>query len=116
MDLQFEIYQWLVPLISILFIVRTIRQYRSQKRKPMNMVIWVLFWVFIAVLAIIPNAITFKIAKILGFKSNISAIIFVALGVLYFMVYNLTLTINKLESRLTDLVRKLALEEKNNDE
>lgn len=109
--MQVEIYQWLVPLIGLIYIVRTVRQYLNKKRSVRNMAVWVIFWSTIILLAIIPNEISFKIADLLGFKNNVNAIIFVALGLLFLLVFYLSSTIEKLENQITELVRKMALEE-----
>lgn len=77
----------------------------------MAAVVWVLFWVSIITLAIIPNQVTNKIASILGFKSNVTAIIFVAIGLLFLFIFFLSSSIEKLENQLTELVRKLAIDE-----
>ncbi len=109
--MQVEIYQWLVPLIGLIYIFRTVRQYLNKKRSVRNMAVWVIFWSTIILLAIVPNEISFKIADLLGFKNNVNAIIFVALGLLFLLVFYLSSTIEKLENQITELVRKMALEE-----
>ena len=107
---RFEIYQWLVPLICIYFVYRTIMQYVRHRKTPREAFIWILFWIVIAAIAIIPNAITNKLAALLGFKNNVTAIIFIGLGFLYLLVYNLYSLLNQVNAKLTDLVRKLAVD------
>ncbi len=109
--MQLEIYQWLVPIIGIYYILRVVLQFRANKRGAMSMVIWLAFWSTITILAIIPNPVSFEVARILGFKSNINAIIFVAIGWLFLLNFYLSSTIDRLEKQVTELVRKLALEE-----
>jgi len=108
--MQFEIYQWLVPLIGIFFMFRTIRGYVKGNRNTGSTIIWIIFWITAMVLAIIPNEISFKLASMLGFKSNINAVLFVATGFLFILVFYLSSTIDKLEHKLTELTRKIALE------
>lgn len=105
-----QFYQWLVPLIAIFYMYRIIRQYRRQKRLVGSMVIWLLFWLVISILAIAPDFISVNIAELLGFKSNINAVIFVALGFLFVFMFYLTATVEKLEKQVTQVVRNLALE------
>jgi len=112
--LKLEIYQWLAPLIGLYFIYRTISQYIKKKRTIVAAVVWILFWVSIITLAIIPNQVTNKIASILGFKSNVTAIIFVAIGLLFLFIFYLSSAIEKLENQLTELVRKIAIDEHDN--
>lgn len=113
MNFQLEIYQWLVPLVSIFFIFRTVLQYRANRRTFRGLIIWTSFWFILAVFAFIPNAISQKLANVLGIKDNVNAIIFMGLGLLFFLIFSLTSTVDRLERQLTDLVREIA---KNNPE
>jgi len=111
--IQLEIYQWLAPIIGVFFIYRTVVQYLRRKRTLVAMIVWVLFWVSITMMAIIPNPVSMKIASLLGFRSNVTAVIFVSIALLFLFVFYLSSTIEKLEHQMTDLVRKIAIEEKN---
>lgn len=109
--MQLELYQWLVPILAIFYIVRTIRQYSLGKYSPRNTIIWIIFWVAITLLGLMPNKIADSLATGLGFRDRPNAIIFVALGLLFLMVFYLSAALNRVENQLTDLVRKLALSE-----
>ena len=103
-------YQWLVPVLSIFFIYRLISQYRENKRLLIGTVLWTIFWILVAVLGIFPDFVSFNLAEYLGFKDNINAVIFVALGFLFVLNYYQSSTIESLEKQVTELVRKLALD------
>ena len=107
---QIEIYQWLVPLIALFFMYRIFIQFRNNKRLLTGTIVWIIFWITISILAIIPDLVSFSIAETVGFKSNINAVIFVALGFLFLMTYYQSSTIERLEKQITELVRKIALE------
>jgi hypothetical protein len=110
MKISLEIYQWLVPLISLFFIGRTILQYKAKRRTFRGLVIWISFWVSLAVFALVPNAASQKLATMLGIKDNVNAIIFIGLGILFFLIFSLSSTVDRLERQLTDLVRENAKE------
>lgn len=105
-----EIYQWLVPLVALVYMTRVILQYRRRRRLFTSTFFWIVFWVAISALAIVPNQISQGIANLLGFKSNVNAIIFVALGFLFSIVFYLSAAVERLERQMTDLIRKIALE------
>jgi len=109
MKWQLEVYQWLVPLIAIYYIVRTFRQYKSGKYSPRNTLIWIIFWVGIMLLALLPDKIPNSIARALGFKDQVNALIFVSLAVLFLMTFYLSAAVNRIENKMTNLVRKIAL-------
>jgi len=108
--MQLEIYQWLVPLISIFFITRTILQFYRKRRTVSSTIIWIIFWGTLILLAIIPNELSVKLAQVLGIKSNINAIFFVALGLIFLFIFYLSAIVEKLEIQLTELVRKQAID------
>lgn len=110
MNWQLEVYQWVVPLITLYYIVRTVKQYRNGKYSPRNTVIWILFWLSITLLALVPDRVTNSIARGLGFKDHINALIFVVLAVLILMVFYLSAAVNRIEDKMTELVRRIALE------
>lgn len=72
--------------------------------------VWIGFWLTLSILAIIPDLVSFSIAESLGFKSNVNAVIFVLLGFLFLMTYYLSSMLEKLEKQITQLVRKMALD------
>ncbi len=111
--IQLEIYQWLAPLIGVFFIYRTVVQYIKRKRTLVAMMVWIMFWLSITLMAIIPNPVSMQIASLLGFRSNVTAVIFVSIALLFLFVFYLSSTIEKLEHQMTDLVRKIAIDEKN---
>ena len=108
--MQLEIYQWLAPLFSIILIFRTVRQYFSRKKGLGPALIWIFLWIGIGIIALLPVPTTSALARFLGFENNVNAIIFAGLGLLYLLVFSMFSTINRLESQVTELVRKLAKE------
>ena len=105
-----QFYQWLVPIIAIYYIYRIVGQYRGHKRLVSSTLIWIIFWITCSFLALMPDLVSDRIAKLLGFKSNINAVIFVALGLLFLFMFYLTAIIEKMERQLSETIRELALE------
>lgn len=110
MGFRLEIYQWVVPLISIFFIVRTVLQYQAMRRTFRGLIIWIVFWSCLAIFAFVPNAASHKLAEVTGIKDNVNAIIFIGLGILFFLIFSLTSTVDRLERQITELVREIAKE------
>ncbi|MFK7936923.1 MAG: DUF2304 family protein [Saprospiraceae bacterium] len=103
-----QFYQWLVPLIALFFIIRIIRRYRNHGYNKVTAFIWGSFWIGIATLAIMPDFVSTYLARFLGFKSNVTAVIFAALGVLFIINFYLSAKLNRMERQTTNLVRMLA--------
>ncbi len=103
-------FQWLVPIIAAYYIFRLVVQYRAQKRLVGSTIVWIAFWLTCLVLAIVPDLVSVRIAKLFGFKSNVNAVIFVALGLLFVFMFYLTAIIEKMERQFSDAIRNLAIE------
>lgn len=108
---NFEAYQYIVPLICVIFIVRISVQYMKQKRSIFSTVVWTVFWGTIACFSFAPHILSTFLADVLGFADNVHAVLFLGLGLCFLIIFYLSSVIDKLESQLTRLVRKLALQE-----
>jgi hypothetical protein len=104
-----EIYQVVVPIIAIIFLAYTVIMFRRGRSSAFEMVGWMLIWGLAILLALLPDAVTNFIAKVFGIKSNINAIVFLGLGILFFLQFHLYMLVRRQNQVITDLVRKLAL-------
>ena len=71
--------------------------------------IWLGFWIIITLLSIAPDTVSSRIASAVGFKSNVSAALFMVSGFLVVISFYLSSRVVKLERQVTELVRKIAL-------
>lgn len=109
-DTRFRIFQWLVPLIALMLIVRTAVQFYRKQRSATSTIIWVIFWLFIITLAVIPDPLTYYLASKLGFADNVNALIFTVLGFMFLFIFYLSSKVETLEYKLTDMVRRQAID------
>ena len=108
------LYKFIVPFVALAFIVYSLNQYKQGKNTLLESLLWSLIWLAIASLAIFPDFITERLAQIFGIKSNINAIIFLGLGILFFIQYNLFVAIKRQNKTITELVKKIALKDQEN--
>ena len=110
-----ETYQILVPLIALLFLGVSIAQHVRGKNTTTELLFWIVFWILVIVLALFPDFVTTYVAKLLGIKSNVNAIIFLAIGILFFLQLRMYYIIKRQSVLITDLVRKIALREEDKE-
>lgn len=106
-----EIYQLIAPALALYYIYRLSVELRARKKFLFTNMVWLAFWSMIAVLGIVPNELSMRIANLLGFASNINAIIFIALAFVIILSFYLSNKLDNLERKITELVRQLALDE-----
>jgi len=106
-----EIYQFIAPALAIYYIYRLSVELKVRKKFLFTNIVWLLFWLVIAVLGIVPHEFSTSVAEWLGFASGINAIIFIALAFLIILSFYLSARVDGMERKITELVRQLALDE-----
>jgi len=106
-----EIYQIIVPIIAIAGIAISIRQYKKGVYTLFESALTNLFWIFIALVAVFPDPISVFIADSIGIKDHINGVIFLGLAFLFFLNFRLFNLLKKQNKVITDLVRKIAIDQ-----
>lgn len=109
--MEIRIFQWLVPIMALLFLVSQLLRYYRGRIDLRETVSGILLWLGAAAIAAFPDAISNTIAALLGFKSNTNAILFLAVGLLFYFQYRLYRLQVSHRRALTQLTRELALRE-----
>ena len=105
-----RIYQIIVPLLGIIGIGFTIRQFLRGINTFFETLLWITLWLFISMVAIFPDAITNFISETIGIKDHINGIIFIGLAISFLLNFKLFDSMKKQNKILTELVRKIALD------
>lgn len=104
--------QLLAGLIIAFIIFRLFKQKKKKEITPNEFAIWLSFWM-IAALAVIFIKQIDNLVAYLGFSgSGINFLIYLAVLVLFYLVFRLRLSIAKLDRSLTDLTRQITLNDK----
>lgn len=74
-------------------------------------VVWTIFWCVAGVVAVLPNS-TATVAKIFGVGRGADVVIYISLAILFFIVFRLTVKIEKLNRDITSAIRDEALRDK----
>lgn len=85
---------------------------RQRRKFVITSGIWLFFWLIITALAVAPDAVSGRIAEFVGFRSNVSAALFMVSGFLVVISFYLSSRVIALERQVTQLVRNLAIKEK----
>lgn len=104
------IYQIVLSIIAVVIIVqRTIRFVRREKTQSLfKYLTFVIIWGGIAVVSIFPR-VAHWIRRAFGFGENFNTLIFIAFVILFVLFFRMMSIIERIESQITDIVRKEAL-------
>ncbi len=106
-----SLYQLLVPLFSLLMILKAISRFLRHQQSFRELFVWVLIWCSVSFISLFPDPSIRWLAAVTGVKSGINALIFFALVLLMYGFLRLYVMLEDNERKLTELVRKIALQD-----
>lgn len=112
----FTLYQFLVPAFALLMILRVISHYLRGEQSIREVIVWLTLWLGASAVALFPKNTVDLLAKITGVKSGVNAIIFFVLIILCYSTLKLYMLAETQEQKITELVRKLAIEKFNSEQ
>ncbi len=105
----------IVQLLLILFflfaLVKVIGRFKAGELSWGATVGWALFWVVATVVVLLPDSTAF-FAKIVGIGRGTDLVVYIAVALLFFIIFRLTIKIELLNRDITKLTRKISLQEK----
>jgi len=98
-------------LIFILFVLwRTYLRYRKNDITWRELAIWIFFWCLVAGATILPQK-TDIIAAWLGVSRGADLLVYISIIALFFLIFRVIVKLEKIDSDVTRVVRRKALEE-----
>lgn len=94
--------------LFVLAIVKAGLRWRAGDLSIQGLLYWIVFWLAAAVVVIKPDA-TFYFAKMLGIGRGADLVVYLALVLLFFLVFRLMTTVERQKKEITELTRAVAL-------
>lgn len=108
------IIQILLTIFFLFALAKVVGRWRADDLRMADMVWWLLFWVAAIIVVLLPNS-TATLAKLVGIGRGADLVVYVALVLIFFIIFRLIIKIELLNKDITKLVRKISLDE-NKDE
>jgi len=107
--------QTIALAIITLFIWRLIAQKRKNKLGQNEFYFWLFFWILGSLAIIFIRQIDYLVGS-LGFSgSGINFLLYLTVMILFYLVFKLRLSLAKIDTNLTEIARKIALNEVKKD-
>ena len=97
----------LFGLIFLLFI-RTILRFREGVIRQAAFLGWTLLWIIGGVAVIYPDS-TGRLAEIIGVGRGVDVVVYIAIVILFYLLFKMYNRTNTMEKEITKLVRTIAL-------
>lgn len=96
----------IILVVFFLFVLfKVFDRFRSGDLKGKEAIGWLVFWILAGAVVVNPNS-TLFLAKILGVGRGVDAIIYLAMALLFFLVFKIFVRLEKIEHQITKLVRQ----------
>ena len=103
------VFQIALVAFAVFAIFKTWKQYRARKVSKYWLLVFGLFWIVVAVVAITPQT-TDIIAAEVGVGRGADLLVYVGVVVLFYIVHRLILKQQQLSDEMTELVRQTAID------
>ncbi len=100
--------QWLITLFALFAVGRAVAAWRADMLDRRKLFFWIAFWVVVTVVIWLPQA-TSMLAAALGVGRGVDVVIYLSVVLLFYMSFQISRKVDRLERSLTDLVRTIAL-------
>lgn len=101
----------IVGIFGVFALSRVILRYHSREISHLEAVFWLVLWSVVLMVVFFPE-ITTQFSQLIGIGRGVDSAFFVAILLLFYLVFRLYVKIDKLDKHITDLVIALAKKEK----
>ena len=108
--MEIRYFQIIIPLVALALVLQQFLRYWKSRSGIFETVLISVFWMGILVFSLLPDFFSRIIAKTFGIKDNINAIIFFALGLVFYFQLQLFKMLKRQDETLTEIARKIALD------
>lgn len=105
-----SVIQILIVVFAAFALWRTVRQFRRGALTMAWLLAWILFWLLAGFVAVLPQTAD-ALARFVGVGRGADAVIYVSLAAIFYLIFRVYVKIQQVESEITQLVRKIALDE-----
>jgi hypothetical protein len=109
-----ELYQIIAIIVSIIVLILSILRFRDGKMSLGMLMAWIVIWLIIIIISIYPND-TNYLASYTGIGRGLDFVLIIGLILSFYLIFKMYNKIEVIEEELTDLIRELAIQNKNTD-
>lgn len=103
--------QILLSLFIFFALIKIINRFLAKELSFLSLIFWLLFWSAVIIVVWQPNLST-GLANRLGVGRGTDLVMYISVVVLFYLIFRLTVKIEKMERNITKVVRKIALLDK----
>jgi small membrane protein len=102
--------QFIAIIFALFALSRVILRLKDKKLTKTEFIFWFLIWIALIVIAFFPEVVVF-FGDLSGFRRGMDLLIFLSVGLLFYLVFRMYVKIDEQDQEITKLVRELAMKE-----
>jgi len=107
-----ELYQLIAIVLGLLAIIYSILRFRDGKMSLGMFLLWILLWIIVIIISLYPND-TNYLAIYTGIGRGLDFVLILGILISFYLIFKMYNKIETIEEELTDLVREIAIQNKN---
>jgi hypothetical protein len=107
-----ELYQLIAIFLGLLAIIYSILRFRDGKMSLGMFMLWILLWIIVIIISLYPND-TNYLAIYTGIGRGLDFVLILSILISFYLIFKMYNKIETIEEELTDLVREIAIQNKN---
>ncbi len=100
--------QILLSLFILFAVLKILGRFRAKEMAAGPLFFWLIFWFAVGVVVWQPNLST-EVANRLGVGRGSDLVLYVSVAVLFYVIFRLTVRLEKIEKNITKIVREVAI-------
>ena len=107
-----ELYQVIAIILGLIAITYSILRFRDGKMSLGMFLLWILIWLIVIIISLYPND-TNYLASYTGIGRGLDFVLILSVLICFYLIFKMYNKIETIEEELTDLVREIAIQNKN---
>lgn len=112
LNCKFMLMQYLLIFLVLLIIYRIIIKWKQNLLSLRDLIFWVCFWIVVGIIVIRPEVTSF-LANLVGVGRGADLVIYLSIVLIFYIIFQITVKIEKMERNITKIVRTVALAQEN---
>lgn len=106
----------LIQILAMIFVLfalwRVTLKFRKRELNISEFLMWLVFWIAVGAAFITPESLT-RLANLLGIGRGADLVLYVAVIVVFYLMFRIFVRLEKMERNITKIVRKNTINNKN---
>lgn len=105
--------QFLIIAFALLVMSRIILSFKNKRISFKSLLFWLGLWLAVSAAFLLPKTANY-LAKILGFERGADLAVYFSILLIFYMLFRIFVKLERIETEITDIVRSIALRDREN--